>query len=108
MPAPITAEVDYLVRSRGGDQAARSFLADLAGARFLVASLTPADHALALALWDRYHDLDAGLAHLSVVVLAARFETVRVLTFDQRHFRAMKPLQGGSFVLLPDDVDRES
>jgi uncharacterized protein len=44
-----------------------------------------------------------GLADLSVVVLAHRFRTRRLLTFDERDFRAVKPLAGGSFVLLPRD-----
>lgn len=35
------------------------------------------------------------------VVLAARLRTRRILTFDERHFRAVRPLQGGLFELLP-------
>lgn len=42
-------------------------------------------------------------ARLSVVVLAKRFRTRRVVTFGERHFRALRPLQGGSFTLLPVD-----
>lgn len=53
----------------------------------------------------RYHDLDAGLADLSVVVLAARHRIRRVLTFDERHFRALRPLSGGHFTILPADED---
>jgi len=52
-------------------------------------------------------DLRLGLADLSVVVLAARLDTLRILTFDYRHFRAVRPLQGGSFVLLPMDENAE-
>lgn len=51
-------------------------------------------------LEQRYGDLDLGLADCAVVVLAARFGSRRILTFDERHFRAVKPLQGGSFELL--------
>ncbi len=35
----------------------------------------------------RYTDLNIGIAHASLVVIAARFETLRMLTFEQRHFR---------------------
>ena len=52
----------------------------------------------------RYSDLNLGLADLSVVVLAHRFRTDRLLTFDERDFRAMRPLAGGHFALLPKDV----
>ena len=35
----------------------------------------------------RYEDVDAGLADLSAVVVARRYGTRRLLTFDERHFR---------------------
>jgi hypothetical protein len=51
LPAPVTAEVDYLLHTRGGPSARRRFLQDLADGRF----------------------------------------------------RTLRPLDGGSFVLLPYD-----
>ncbi|HEV8635715.1 MAG TPA: hypothetical protein VG370_15925 [Chloroflexota bacterium] len=44
-----------------------------------------------------------GLADASLVVLAQRFRTRRLLTFDERAFRNVAPLQGGAFLLLPAD-----
>jgi uncharacterized protein len=40
------------------------------------------------------------------MILAApdRYGTTRVLTFDQRHFRAVKPPHGGVFSVLPADL----
>lgn len=52
----------------------------------------------------RYRDLGIGLADASIVVLAAHFGTKRVLTLDERHFRALRPLDGGYFELLPADA----
>ena len=72
--------------------------------RFRVETLTQTEYGLALALHDRYAALDLGLANLSVAVLAFRFHTVRILTFDERDFRAIIPLQGGTFTLLPTDA----
>ena len=46
----------------------------------------------------------AVLADCAAVVLARRFRTRRLLTLDERHFRAVAPLQGGSFELLPVDA----
>lgn len=57
----------------------------------------------ALEVDRRYSGLDLGLADASLVVLAERYRTRRLLTFDERHFRAVAPLQGGSFTLLPTD-----
>ena len=38
-----------------------------------------------------------------MVVLARRFGTRRILTFDERHFRTLRPLDGGAFTILPSD-----
>jgi uncharacterized protein len=62
------------------------------------------DYHAALDLDRQYADLNLGLADLSVVVLANRLGTRRILTFDRRHFRAVRPIQGGAFTLLPADV----
>ncbi len=92
-----------MLSTRGTFRSARNFIADIAGGRFHVECLAEAEYPLILSLMDRYQNLDPGLADLSVVVLAYRLNTTRILTFDQKHFRAMTPLQGGSFTLLPFD-----
>lgn len=48
--------------------------------------------------------LGIGLADASIVALAARYETNRILTLDERHFRTLRPLRGRSFRLLPQDA----
>ncbi len=104
VPAPVTAEVDHLLRRHGGPQAARRFLEDLVEARFDVPTLSRDEYEMALATHNKYADLDLGLADLSVVVLAYRYRTRRLLTFDDRHFRTVEPLQGGTFSLFPADA----
>jgi predicted nucleic acid-binding protein len=101
IPAPTTAEVDYLLGRRLGREARLAFLDDLVAGRFTVAGLDTADFSVIGDLERRYSDLDAGLADLSVVVVANRYRTRRVLTFDERHFRALLPFSGGHFELLP-------
>jgi predicted nucleic acid-binding protein len=103
VPAPVTAEVDYLLGRRLGRRARLAFLDDLAAGRFIVGCLEDDDHGIVLDLERRYADLDVGLADLSVVVLAERWSTRRLLTFDDRRFRALRPLEGGQFTLLPID-----
>lgn len=105
IPAPTTAEVDYLLGRRLGRPARLAFLDDLAAGRFTVAGLNAGDHAVIGDLERQYEDLDAGLADLSAVVVAARYRTRKVLTFDERHFRALRPLSGGHFTLLPADAE---
>ncbi len=101
IPAPVTAEVDYLLTRRGGPEPARAFIADIAAGLFRVECLEPGDYPLVLELMDRYRDLGPGLADISIVILARRFDTRRILTFDYRHFRTIRPLQGRTFELLP-------
>lgn len=104
VPAPVTAEIDYLLGSRFGPAARRAFLVDLAARRYETAGLDAADYELALELDRRYADLDLGLSDLSIAVLARKLATRRILTFDERHFRALRPLQGGAFTVLPADA----
>ena len=103
LPAPIAAEVDYLLGVRFGEAARRAFRSDLAAQRYEVACLEAGDYRAVADLDARYADLGLGLADCSIVVLAERYGTRRLLSFDERHFRAVAPLQGGSFALLPAD-----
>ena len=103
IPAPVTAEIDYLLGQRFGSPGQRAFLEDLAARRYESPGLDSRDYKAALELESRYADLKLGLADLSVAVLARKLGTRRILTFDQRHFRAIRPLQGGTFTLLPAD-----
>lgn len=98
---PVATEVDYLLGRRGGRVARLRFLDDLATGRFVPAGLSVDDLQTISDLERRYADLDAGLADLSIVVVAARHRTDRIMTFDQ-HFRALRPLDGSAaFVMLP-------
>ena len=103
LPAPVAAEVDYLLGARFGEAARRAFLSDLAAQRYDVACLEAGDYRTVAELDARYADLGLGLADCSILVFAERFGTRRLLSFDERHFRAVAPLQGGAFQLLPAD-----
>lgn len=103
IPAPTTAEVDYVLGQRFGRAARRAFLADLAAGRFTVGCLERDDYATVGDLEVRYADLDLGLADCSLIVLAQRYQTTRILSFDERHFRTVVPLDGATFTLLPID-----
>lgn len=98
------AEADYLILARLGLDVELTFLDDLAAGTFAVACLTRDELKLARDVASRYRDLRLGLADASLVVLAQRYRTRRILTFDERAFRTVVPLQGGSFVILPADA----
>jgi hypothetical protein len=100
----VAAEADYLILRRLGVDVELAFLDDLATGTYVVDSLAQADLAVARDVAARYRDLELGLADASLVVLAARWETRRILTLDERAFRAVTPLQGGAFRVLPADA----
>jgi hypothetical protein len=97
------AEADYLILDRLGPLAEAAFLEDLAHGTFMFECLDRDGLTEARDLIAQYRDLRIGLADASLIVLAARFDTRRILSFDERAFRAIAPLQGGSFTLLPAD-----
>lgn len=99
------AEADYLILTRLGVDVELAFLEDLAEGTFLVESLTREDLGVAHEFAERYRDLEPGLADVSHVVLARRYATRRIVTFDERAFRTITPLQGGSFTVLPADAE---
>jgi uncharacterized protein len=49
-------------------------------------------------------DLDIGVADASIVVLSRRYETLDVLTLDERHFRTLRGSSGRPFRILPADA----
>jgi predicted nucleic acid-binding protein len=97
------AEADYLILTRLGVEVELLFLQDLAEGTFQVECLTRSELRTAGAVARHYRDLEVGLADASLVVLAERFNTRRLVTFDERAFRTVVPLQGGTFELLPSD-----
>jgi uncharacterized protein len=99
----VLAELDYMLVSRLGPDQELTLLEDVTAGVYQLAEFGLHDVAQAKSVVERYRALNVGLADASIVVLAAQYQTTRILTFDHRHFRAMTPLQGGSFTLLPAD-----
>lgn len=100
----VLAEADHLATTRGGSRAVEAFRADIRAGAYLV-EWWPTAAGEASDLADRYGDLGIGLTDASLVVLAARVGSTEIATFDERHFRAIRPLGGAeAFRLLPLDA----
>ncbi len=99
----VLAELDYLTRTRGSVRAELALLDQVASEAYELAPFGAEDVAEAAKVIHRYRDLELGLADASLVVLAARYGTERILTLDERHFRALQARDGRPFVLLPAD-----
>ena len=100
----VVAEADYLILDRLGVDVELAFIDDLAAGTFVVECLSRDELQAARTVVERYGDLRLGLADASLVVLAQRYASTRILTFDERAFRVVTPLQGGTFTILPADL----
>ena len=97
----VVAEVDYLVATRKGVSVELAVLRELAGGAYVLPTIGPEDLAAAGEVVGRYSQLGVGVTDASLVVLADRYRTRTILTFDRRHFSVLRPLAGGSFELVP-------
>ena len=102
----VLAEVDHLARTRAGVVAGAAFRSDVRAGAYMV-EWWPAAARLAAEIADRYTDQGVSLTDASLVALAERLGTRRIATFDERHFRLMRPLQPGvaAFTLVPLDAE---
>lgn len=100
----VLVEIDYLLRTRSTPAALDAFHDEIR-AGSLGVEWWPGLDARAAEVAQRHAGIGLSLTDASLVALAARLETNRIATFDERHFRAVEPLDGsGAFVLLPADA----
>jgi predicted nucleic acid-binding protein len=100
----VLAELDYLLATRVSSHAALALLAEVARGAYRLESFDAADVAVAHEVVEAHGDLDVGLADASIVVLSRRYETLDVLTLDERHFRTLRGSTGRPFRILPADA----
>ncbi len=100
----VLAEADYLLTRNLGRSFALDLAAEVAVGAYELAPLDREDVGDAVRVLQHYLDLDIGLTDASIVVLAERYGCNRILTLDERHFRALRTLDGRPFKLLPADA----
>lgn len=98
----VVAELDYLVNRRLGVPAELSMLDELAGGAFVLAAFGSEELRQSAEVMDNYRDLAIGVTDASLVVLAHRYLTDRVLTLDRRHFLVLQRLTGGPLNVVPN------
>ena len=101
----VLAELDYMITTRFGYSAALAFLGEVERGVYEIADVGRDQVLVAKGVLDRYASLPLGLADAVNVVLADSLGTDRILTLDQRHFRAVAPITGrfAAFRLTPFD-----
>jgi hypothetical protein len=79
------------------------FVESIMSGSFTLENLTPEDVVRCHELISSYQDLDLGLVDAAVIATAERLNIHRILTVDERDFRAVRPKGGRPLLLLPAD-----
>lgn len=103
----VVAELDYLLATGRGVHAELAVLTELSGGAWELPSIDPSDLRDACAMIERYQDQEIGVADASLVVLADRYRTDRLLNLDQRHFRVVRTAAGTPLTCCPKHPDAE-
>lgn len=103
VPVAILAELDYLLRVKLGITAEMRMLEGIVKGALTLEGFSAVDAARCRELIEQYRDLDLGLTDASVIATAERLDVYRILTVDERDFRAVKTARGVPLVLLPAD-----
>ena len=101
VPAPVVAEVGYLLGRGGGARVESLFLRSIAEGDFEPTELARDDYARMADLVDQYADLPLGTTDAAVITLAERLHVTEVATLDRRHFTVVRPLHCPALSLLP-------
>ncbi len=100
----VLAEVDYLLsETKNRPDIALAVLRDVVRGGYRLERFSADDLDRATEIIEQYSDQKIGLADASNVVLAERYNTLDILTTDERHFRVLRGPHGNPFRLLPAD-----
>ena len=104
LPVAILAELDYMLRKYLGIDAELDFVEGVLSGGYTIEGLTIEDVRRCRDLIAKYRNLDLGLADAAVIATAERLGIHRILTVDERDFRAVRSSAGKAFVLIPADL----
>ncbi len=97
----VVSELDYFITKKFGPRAEVHVLDALASGVFELPVMGPVDVIACARILESYLDHRIGITDASLMVLADRYATRRIGTYDRRHFSFLRPLSGGWFDLLP-------
>ncbi len=101
VPAPVVAEVGYLLDREADAHVESMFLRSMANGDLAPVELAPADYARMADLVEQYADLPLGTTDAAVITIAERLDIAEVATLDRRHFTVVRPRHTTAFTLLP-------
>lgn len=101
VPAPVVAEVGYLLARTAGPKIEAAFLRSIVQQTLSIVDLRLEDYARMAELVETYADFPLGTTDAAVIAVAERLGITEVATLDRRHFHAVRPRHADAFTLLP-------
>lgn len=101
LPTIVLTETTHLLAARRGHLVMRQFIWRLAQHPFPLVNPIQDDFPRIYDLLDQYANLRLDFVDATIIALAERFNIQRILTVDQRDFRAVRPKHCPYFEILP-------
>lgn len=101
LPQPVLTEVAYLVGREAGVTTVITFLQGLFKSRFHLVALTEEDVKRVAEILDGYKDSRIDFVDATVMAVAERFKSTKILTLDRRDFSIFRPQHCNHFEILP-------
>lgn len=101
LPTVVIPEASYLIGSRLGHKAMRSFLTSLTTSDLQIESLSIEDLVRVTEILEQYADSQLDFVDAAIVALAERLNVTRILSLDRRDFSIIRPQHCEYFDLLP-------
>lgn len=101
VPAPVVAEVGYLLGRTGGPRIEAAFLRSIVQQAVTMVDLELADYERMADLVETYADFPLGTTDAAVIAVAERFGVTEIATLDRRHFHAVRPRHADGLTIVP-------
>lgn len=100
IPSPVIVEVCQLLRHRFGSWAEINFLKEIHKTNFLMETVKFEDISRIIEILTKYEDLNIGYTDSSIIAIAERLKTNKILTLDKKHFSIIVPFGFEYFDIL--------
>jgi predicted nucleic acid-binding protein len=101
VPLPVLPEVDYLSARDSGAAGALAVIRALVTGDILIDHLVHADLERAMELMNIYAGGAIGFVDSTIIALAERLNSTRIITLDRHHFTFVRPRHCFHFNVLP-------
>lgn len=91
IPSTVVVEVCQLLKYRFGSRYETNFLKEIQKASFIMETIKFEDISRILEILIKYEDLKIGYVDSSIVAIAERIKTNKILTLDKKHFSTIIP-----------------